>query len=498
MRLPQFLRIPPVYFQPLEQELEPAAQFLSGHLLNAGCGTRDIEPWLRRQGVTRVTRYDIASDDPAVIIGPLESMPFDDGTFDAALCNAVLEHVLDAERAIRELARVVRIGGHLVIAVPFLQPYHASPGDFRRYTADGLAQLGRAAGLEVVQMLPVHSFAQTLGWIVWEYAQEKGGFFRRAMAYTLAFLITRLRSRTDRTLVRNANTFQAVFRRPESKETEVLGTAWRQKPLPAACTSVPTMLVPDELRLLHHLSEDYYRGDGVIVDAGSFLGGSTVTLADGLRRNLRRRRQREEKLIHSFDRFEVEEWTRGIYFPETTRAGESFRDTFECNIAPYAALIDVHAGDITAQEWNGGPIEILFLDVAKHWTVCDHVTWQFFPHLIPGRSIVVQQDYLYHHWTAWLHVTMEIYADYFEYVCDTEVNSVAFRCTRRIPQSVLRRNTVESLTTEEKVALMDRAASRFEGAKREIVLAAKEHFLGLMAREGAEQRKLAHGAALNP
>ena len=83
------------------------------------------------------------------------------------------------------------------------------------------------------------------------------------------------------------------------------------------------MLVPDEVRLLHHLAEEYYTGEGAIVDAGCFLGGSTVALADGLRRNLRRRRCAEEKLIHSYDRFEIEEWTLESYFREPAKAGDS-------------------------------------------------------------------------------------------------------------------------------------------------------------------------------
>jgi SAM-dependent methyltransferase len=475
------VRVGPVHFQALEQELEPVAHYLSGHMLNAGCGSRDISPYLRAKGVAEVTRYDMASSDPDVVIGPLEAMPFADASFDSVLCNAVLEHVRDAESAIRELARVVRKGGHIVVAVPFLQPYHACPGDFRRYTAEGLAQLGRSAGLDVIETLPVHSFAQTIGWILWEYAQEKGGRLRRGVAWMIAFLLTRLWNRTDRALVKNANTFQVVFRRSQSNEAEIIGTEWRRKPVPAACAKVPTMLVPDELRLLHHLAEDYYSGMGAIVDGGSFLGGSTVALADGLRHNPRWHRLRDAKPIHSFDRFEVEDWTRGRFFPKSTAAGTSFREQFDRNIAPYADLVEVRAGDVCEYEWKGGPIEILFIDLAKHWKVCDWVTWQFFPHLIPGRSIVVQQDYLYHHWVGWLHVTMELYADYFEYVCDTEVNSVVFLNTKRIPESVLRRNSVESLTFAEKMELMDRAANRFDGAKRDLILSAKAHFAEMLA-----------------
>jgi hypothetical protein len=474
------VRVGPVHFQPLEQELEPVAHYFTGHVLNAGCGTRDIRAYLRTQGVTAITRCDIASDDPDVVVTPLENLPFEEASFDAAICNAVLEHVVDAGRAMRELARVVKRGGHIVVAIPFLQPYHPCPGDYRRYTADGLAQLGRRAGLEVVTILPVHSLAQTLGWILWESAQEKGGVLRRAAAYATAYVATRISHRTDRRLRRNANTFQAVFRRPDAGAPGVIDGGWRELPVPAACSRVPTMLVPDELRLLHHLAADYYRGEGVIVDAGSFLGGSTVALADGLRHNRRVSAGSGYARIHSFDRFEVEDWTRGSFFPASTPAGASFREAFDRHIRPYADLVDVHAGDVCAQPWTGEPIEILFVDLAKHWTVCDWVTVQFFRHLIPGRSLVVQQDYLYHRWVAWLHVTMEFYRDYFEYVCDTEVNTVVFRYTTRIPDDVLRADTVAGLSVADKSALMDRAAARFTGPKRDLILAAKAHFLELL------------------
>jgi SAM-dependent methyltransferase len=475
------VRIGPVHFQSLEHELEPVARYLDGHLLDAGCGSRDIRDYLEGNGVTRLTRYDLEATDPDVVVGPLERMPFETDSFDAALCNAVLEHVADVERSIRELARVVRPGGHVVVAVPFLQPFHANPGDYRRYTADGLAELGRAAGLEVVDVLPVHTFAQTLGWLLWEHAAEKGGRWRKALAYAVAYPATRLWHRTDPTLRRNANTFQAVYRVPPEGAPDVLGN-WRDEPAVVATAGVPTMLVPDELRLLHHLTDRWWTGAGAIVDAGCFLGGSTIALAEGLRRNLARHGLPERPLIHTYDRFQVEDWTRGVYFPEETPAGASFRDRFDRNVSPYASLVEVHAGDVQDHPWEGGPIEVLFIDLAKHWRTCDWVTWQFFPHLIPGRSIVVQQDYLYHHWVAWLHITMERYAAHFEYVCDTGVNSVAFRCTSAIPPEELSRHTVGDMSTEEKIELMDRAAARFEGTQRELLVSAKQHFLEMLER----------------
>lgn len=209
----QITRVGPVHFQSLETELAPVQRFFSGVMLNAGCGNRDIGPWLMAQGVQRLVNYDVASSLPDAVIGRLEAMPFPDNHFDAILCNAVLEHVGDAEAVMGELARVLTSGGHAVLAVPFLQPYHECPADFRRYTAEGLAAIGVKAGLRPFAINPVHSSAQTLGWIAWEIAKEKGRL-ARAIVWPWVYAWTRLSLATDWRLRRNANTYQIVFAKP--------------------------------------------------------------------------------------------------------------------------------------------------------------------------------------------------------------------------------------------------------------------------------------------
>lgn len=257
---------------------------------------------------------------------------------------------------------------------------------------------------------------------------------------------------------------------------------WRERPVPPICRTVPTMLMDDELRLLDYLSGDYWRGKGIVVDAGSFLGGSTVALAHGLRRNLARRLCDETPLIHSYDFFRIEDWTRGLYFPETARAGQSTRALYDANVAEFARLLCVHEGDITHSAPPAAPIEILFIDIAKHWTVCDWITEHFFPRLIPGHSIVVQQDYLWGASTGWLQVVMEYFHDEFEIVCDTGLNSVAFRLKKKFAPGRLRPRLVESLSLAEKTALMQRAASRFPPEQAAVLAAAREHFLEMLRK----------------
>jgi SAM-dependent methyltransferase len=47
-------------------------------------------------------------------VGDVQALPFEDGEFDAALAAWMLYHVLDLDRALAELARVLRPGGVLV------------------------------------------------------------------------------------------------------------------------------------------------------------------------------------------------------------------------------------------------------------------------------------------------------------------------------------------------------------------------------------------------
>lgn len=71
-----------------------------------------------------------------------QSLPEEVPEFDCVLALDVIEHIDDDAHALRQLARLVRPGGHLVITVPALpqlySEFDAVQGHRRRYTADTL------------------------------------------------------------------------------------------------------------------------------------------------------------------------------------------------------------------------------------------------------------------------------------------------------------------------------------------------------------------------
>ncbi|MFP4029196.1 MAG: class I SAM-dependent methyltransferase [Candidatus Brocadiia bacterium] len=52
------------------------------------------------------------------MVADLENLPFPDATFDGVTCSEVIEHVYDKRRAMREMARVLKPGGVLLLTTP--------------------------------------------------------------------------------------------------------------------------------------------------------------------------------------------------------------------------------------------------------------------------------------------------------------------------------------------------------------------------------------------
>ncbi len=85
-----------------------------------------------------------------VVIGPrtqlvcdAHNLPFRDRAFDAVICQAVLEHVVDPPRVVSEVHRVLRPAGYVYSETPFMQQVHMGAYDFTRYTMTGHRRLFR-------------------------------------------------------------------------------------------------------------------------------------------------------------------------------------------------------------------------------------------------------------------------------------------------------------------------------------------------------------------
>jgi uncharacterized protein YbaR (Trm112 family)/SAM-dependent methyltransferase len=79
------------------------------------------------------------------LIADTVGLPIADASFDIVIAEMVLEHVMNITQAALELQRVCKLGGLIVVKVPFCFPWHGVPVDFFRCTPSGLRALFRSS-----------------------------------------------------------------------------------------------------------------------------------------------------------------------------------------------------------------------------------------------------------------------------------------------------------------------------------------------------------------
>ncbi|MBE2212555.1 MAG: class I SAM-dependent methyltransferase [Opitutaceae bacterium] len=144
-----------------------------GLILDAGAGFNpDYRP--------NVVNLEVVDYPTCDVLAAGERLPFRDGSFDAVLSLAVLEHVRDPFACAAEIQRVLKPGGLLCAVVPFLQPYHGFPHHYYNMTAQGLRNL--FSGLTVIaQQVPLSGLPiWSLGWYIREYSESLPQAERRA------------------------------------------------------------------------------------------------------------------------------------------------------------------------------------------------------------------------------------------------------------------------------------------------------------------------------
>lgn len=139
----------------IHRDLRRELAGFSGKLLDVGCGNSPFRHLLdpattQYQGVDVAAAEDFGYRNPDTVYYDGHVLPFSDASFDAVLCTEVLEHIPDPAETLREIHRVLKPGGKLLLTIPWSARFHYQPFDYHRYTPSMLQQLFAAYGSPVV------------------------------------------------------------------------------------------------------------------------------------------------------------------------------------------------------------------------------------------------------------------------------------------------------------------------------------------------------------
>ena len=214
--------------------------------------------------------------------------------------------------------------------------------------------------------------------------------------------------------------------------------------------------------MLYYIARDWVSGRHPLLELGSFLGGSASLTGAGLMANPD---WDGTTRLHCFDIFEAKfgdmaEFIRTRIDPDF-REGEDFQHLFEAQTAEVAPAIEIHKGDFAEARWDGGAVDLVFVDIAKTAELNRVVLERFLPALRPGPGLMVNQDF-HNADNPWIHCSLGHLIDHFELVEPRADDSILLRLRDPIPaQALAEAGRWEDLDPTDALARVDRLLSLF-------------------------------------
>jgi hypothetical protein len=156
--------------------------------------------------------------------------------------------------------------------------------------------------------------------------------------------------------------------------------------------------------------------------------------------------------VHAFDSFHPSPLGDP---PLSAGSDASFLDAFRRNLGRHLDYCVVHEGDIRSSSARIGPIEVLFVDIAKTLSTFRSVVERFYGDLIPERSLLLHQDFSRPR-LPWLHYSTAFLLPYFEIVAPPVDSTLVLRLVRGISSHALGRLRDDDFGIDEKVRLITR------------------------------------------
>ena len=121
----------------LERTAAPVVLLVGGGIRGKGMSELTGEPAIR------LINVDPSPNSTAAVFCDAHDLPFQDGSVDAVVAQAVLEHVADPSRCAEEIHRVLKPNGIVYAETPFMQQVHLCGFDFTRFSHMGHRRLFR-------------------------------------------------------------------------------------------------------------------------------------------------------------------------------------------------------------------------------------------------------------------------------------------------------------------------------------------------------------------
>jgi len=130
-------------------------EYANGVILDLGAGTNILKTKYLDKSTTWISLdYDLRANS-IDIRGDGQKLPIKNDCIDTVISIDVLEHVPEPQRMIKEIWRVLKPGGVVILSTPFFFWHHEEPFDFHRFTKYGLRRIFQENKFSVIELSAV-------------------------------------------------------------------------------------------------------------------------------------------------------------------------------------------------------------------------------------------------------------------------------------------------------------------------------------------------------
>jgi SAM-dependent methyltransferase len=148
---------------------------MHGTMMDFGCGSKPYKSIFKVDkyiGVDYANEGHSHDNEDIDVYYDGKTIPFPDNYFDSILCSEVFEHLFELETLLKELNRVLKSGGKMLVTCPFVWNEHEVPIDYARYTQYSLRYLFEKNNFTVVKQERKGSFVEVIVQMINLYLME--------------------------------------------------------------------------------------------------------------------------------------------------------------------------------------------------------------------------------------------------------------------------------------------------------------------------------------
>ena len=124
--------------------------YIKGRVLDLGAGTAKYKPILIKNATDYIA-CDAKKNENIDTICDMTNLVFAPESFDTIISTQVFEHIYNPFLVAGEIKKVLKSGGHAIITAPFMVPSHPDPKDNFRFSKEGLEEIFKSQGFEIVE-----------------------------------------------------------------------------------------------------------------------------------------------------------------------------------------------------------------------------------------------------------------------------------------------------------------------------------------------------------